>query len=75
MKASFSWLKDLVEIEDTIDDLAEALSIAGFEVESIDDLSKKIDGVVIGLIEKITPHPNADKLNICNVDILSLIHI
>ncbi len=69
MKAPISWLKNLVEINTDIYEIAESLSIAGFEVENIDDLSKSINGVVVGFIKEIKPHPNADKLNLCKVDI------
>ncbi len=69
MKASLNWLKTLVDINTDIEDLADSLSIAGFEVESIEDPSKGIRGVVIGYIDEIEKHPNADKLQICSVDI------
>ena len=42
MKVALSWLKDLVEIDDSVEQLAARLSMAGFEVESIQDLSLKI---------------------------------
>ncbi len=69
MRVSLSWLKELVEIETTVEELSESLSMAGFEVESIDDLSSNTKGVVIGRVESVKAHPNADKLSICLVDI------
>jgi len=62
MKVSVSWLKDLVEFNNDIDELAEKLSMTGFEVESLEDLSDQAKNVVIGFVEEIAPHPNAEKL-------------
>jgi len=52
MKVSVSWLKDLVEFNNDIDELAEKLSMTGFEVESIEDLSDQAKNVVIGFVDK-----------------------
>ncbi len=67
MKASFSWLKELVETDQNVEAIAESLSISGFEVEEINDLSEGMKGVVVGFVEDIAQHPNADKLKICQV--------
>ena len=69
MKVSVSWLKELVEFTNDIDELSEMLSMAGFEVESIEDLSDQAKNVVIGYVEEIKAHPNAAKLKICTVDV------
>ncbi len=69
MKVSVSWLKDLVEFNNDIDELAEMLSMTGFEVESLEDLSAQAKNVVIGYVDEITPHPNAEKLKVCSVDV------
>ena len=69
MKVSVSWLKDLVEFKNDIDELAEKLSMTGFEVESLEDLSAQAKNVVIGYVDEITPHPNAEKLKVCSVDV------
>ena len=69
MKVSQNWLKSLVEINTTPDDLAEKLSIGGFEVESLLDCSKNVKGVVLGKVLSVVKHENSDKLFICNVDI------
>ncbi len=69
MKVSVSWLKDLVEFNNDIDELAEKLSMTGFEVESLENLSDQAKNVVIGFVDEITPHPNAEKLKVCSVDV------
>jgi len=50
MKVSQNWLKNLVEITSTPEDLSEKLSIGGFEVESLEDCSKNVNGVVLGKV-------------------------
>jgi len=68
MKVSLSWLKDYVPIEMDPSDLAEALTMVGLEIESVSDRYGYLDTVYVGRIEEITPHPNADKLHLCQVD-------
>lgn len=67
MKVSRSWLKDYVAINMDPEQLAEALTMAGLEVESISDRYGYLDSVVVGRIDQVKPHPNADKLTICRV--------
>ena len=77
MKVSLSWLKDYISIDmnvdgltgDPVDDLADALTMAGLEVEAVSDRYNYLDNVVVGRIIEIAPHPNADKLRLCSVDI------
>ena len=47
MKVSHNWLKNLVEITSTPEDLSEKLSIGGFEVESLEDCSKNVNGCLL----------------------------
>lgn len=68
MKVSLSWLKDYVNIEMDIQDLASALTMTGLEVESITNSLDYLENVVVGRIVEISPHPNAEKLKICRVD-------
>jgi len=69
MKVSQSWLKNLVEINATPEELSEKLSIGGFEVESLEDCSKNVKGVVLGKVLSVLKHEGSDKLSICQVDI------
>ena len=69
MKISLNWLRELVELTLTPEVLAETLTRAGFEVEDMEDRRTWADGVVLGKIVNCTPHPNADKLRVCQVDI------
>ncbi len=69
MKVSQNWLKSLVEINTTPEDLSEKLSIGGFEVESLIDCSENIKGILLGKVISVVKHENSDKLSICSVDI------
>ncbi len=69
MKVSQNWLKNLVEISSSPEDLSEKLSIGGFEVESLEDCSKNVNGVVLGKVLSVLKHEGSDKLSICQVDI------
>jgi len=68
MKVSLSWLTDYIDIDRDIMDLADALTMAGLEVEGITDRYAYLTGVVVGRILEIKPHPHADKLVLCKVD-------
>ncbi len=69
MKVSQNWLKELVNINTTPEQLSEKLSIGGFEVESLVDTSSKFRGIVLGKVLSAVKHNNSDKLSICKVDI------
>ena len=69
MRISLNWLRELVDVTQTPEELAETLTMAGFEVEEIEDRRTWADGVVLGRISAIEQHPNADKLRVCQVDV------
>ncbi|MBC6473148.1 MAG: phenylalanine--tRNA ligase subunit beta [Hormoscilla sp. GM102CHS1] len=69
MRISLNWLRELVELTREPESLAETLTMAGFEVEEIEDRRSWADGVVVGKIIDAIRHPNADKLQVCQVDI------
>ncbi|RCJ29576.1 phenylalanine--tRNA ligase subunit beta [Nostoc minutum NIES-26] len=69
MRISLNWLRELVEIKLSPEELAETLTMAGFEVEDVEDRRTWANGVVVGRVLERQPHPNADKLSVCQVDI------
>jgi len=70
MKLPISWLKEYVDIGDiTPEALADKLLNIGFEVEEIKYLGENISNVRTGRITKIEKHPDADKLQVCSVDL------
>ena len=69
MKISLKWLRELVDFDWNPEAISEALTLTGFEVEDIDDRQARADGVVVGHILSAEQHPNADRLQVCQVDI------
>ncbi|MEG3440136.1 phenylalanine--tRNA ligase subunit beta [Pannus brasiliensis CCIBt3594] len=69
MRISINWLRELVQVKRSPEELAELLTIAGIEVEEMEDRRQWADGVVVGRIVDRQQHPNADKLSVCQVDI------
>ncbi len=67
MKVSISWLRTYIDIQMEIDQLAHALTMAGLEVDAVYDRYAFLDSVLAGRITAVAPHPNADKLKICQV--------
>ena len=62
-----SWVKDAAPLD--VATLAERLTMAGLEVESVEPVAPPFSGVVVGEIIAVAPHPNADKLRLCTVDV------
>jgi phenylalanyl-tRNA synthetase beta chain len=70
MKVSFNWLKEYVDLEGiTPEDLAEKLTRSGVEVEGIEYRNKGVSSIVVGFVAEREKHPDADKLNVCQVDV------
>lgn len=69
MRISLNWLQELVDLSMPPEALAEMLTMAGFEVEDIEDRRTWADGVVVGKVLERDPHPNADRLSVCKVDV------
>jgi phenylalanyl-tRNA synthetase beta chain len=67
MKIPFNWLKDFVEIDYSPAELAEMLTMVGLEVEEITKPFSYLEDVIIGRINLIKTHPNANKLKVCYV--------
>ncbi|MBQ4116795.1 MAG: phenylalanine--tRNA ligase subunit beta [Clostridia bacterium] len=71
MKLSLNWIKDYVKLPEDMDlsQLAFDLTMSTVEVEGAHDLGKQFDKIIVGIIKEVQPHPNADKLRVCKVDI------
>ena len=68
MKLSVEWLRELVDLPESIDTLCEDLTLLGLEVERVDEVGESFPGVVVGYVVESGPHPNADRLSVCRVD-------
>ncbi len=71
MKISKKWLQEFVFLPDSLtpQELAKELSLRTVEVEGIENQAELLENVVVGLIEKVEQHPNADKLKVCHVNV------
>ncbi|MBQ5587925.1 MAG: phenylalanine--tRNA ligase subunit beta, partial [Selenomonadales bacterium] len=69
MQTSIKWLKDYVDFEQSPEQIADMLTMAGVPVENVVTLGEGIEKVVTGKIMDITKHPNADKLVVCQLNV------
>lgn len=69
MLISNEWLKEYVTIDDSVSNLAERITRTGIEVDDLIDYTKDIKNLVVGFVKSKEKHPDADKLNVCQVDI------
>jgi phenylalanyl-tRNA synthetase beta chain len=68
MKLTFGWLKEHLETDRALDEIAAKLTMIGLEVERIEDKAKLFAPFVIARVVEAKPHPNADRLRVCMVD-------
>ncbi|MEM0965238.1 MAG: phenylalanine--tRNA ligase subunit beta [Verrucomicrobiota bacterium] len=70
MKISYEWLSDYVRLDQSIEEIEEALTLIGFEVEGIETVGvPALSKVVVGEVLKKDQHPNADRLSVCSVKV------
>ena len=68
MRVNIEWLRDWVSIDLEPAQLAERLTVAGLEVDSVEAAAPDLEGPVVAEIAAVQPHPNADRLVVCQVD-------
>lgn len=68
MKFSEHWLREWVDPKMSTDELSVLMTMAGLEVEAIEPVAGEFTNTVVGQVKKIEPHPDANKLQICQVD-------
>ena len=69
MKVSLNWLKRYIDIDVPVKELCDKMTLAGFEIEELIDVSETMKNVVCGKILKIEKHPDSDHLLICQIDV------
>ncbi|UCE90086.1 MAG: phenylalanine--tRNA ligase subunit beta [Pseudomonadota bacterium] len=69
MKFSEQWLREWVNPPISIAELTEQLTMAGLEVDAVDPVAGEFDKVVVGEVLAVEPHPDADKLRVCQVNV------
>jgi phenylalanyl-tRNA synthetase beta chain len=68
MKFTLSWLKEHLDTTATVAEVANAMTMAGLEVEHVDDPAAKLAAFSVARIVEAVQHPNADRLRVCQVD-------
>jgi phenylalanyl-tRNA synthetase beta chain len=69
MKFSLSWLKEHLETDAKPDELSTRLVQLGHELDGVEDQAARFDHVVVGRVQDRSPHPDADRLGVCTVDV------
>ena len=69
MQFSENWLRTMVDPEMTSDELAHLLTMSGLEVEEVEAVAPPFSNVVVAEVLDVVRHPNADRLNVCTVDV------
>ncbi|WP_281672259.1 phenylalanine--tRNA ligase subunit beta [Pseudoramibacter alactolyticus] len=68
MLVSLNWLKEYVNVDQDVKTFGDILTMTGTKVETIQPVNPNVQGILTGKITRIAKHPNADKLQICDVD-------
>jgi phenylalanyl-tRNA synthetase beta chain len=68
MQFSENWLRTMVDPKMTSDELAHLLTMSGLEVEEVEPVAPPFSNVVVAKVLEVADHPNADRLNVCQVD-------
>ena len=69
MQVSIKWLKDYIDFDWSAEELADRFTMAGVSVENVIRADEGLDHVVTGRIEEITPHPDSDHLQVCQMNV------
>ncbi len=69
MQVSITWLKDYIDFQETPEELADKLTMAGIPVENVIRADAGLDKVITGRIEKLVKHPDSDHLQICTMNV------
>lgn len=70
MKVSYKWLEQYVDLSGvTASELAEKMTRGGIEIDIVESRNSGVSGVVVGYVKEKQKHPDADKLNVCKVDV------
>ncbi|HTG71793.1 MAG TPA: phenylalanine--tRNA ligase subunit beta, partial [Candidatus Udaeobacter sp.] len=70
MNVSYKWLNEYIDLSGfTGEELAEKMTRGGIEIDVVESRNKGVTGVVVGYVKSKEKHPDADKLNVCKVDV------
>ncbi len=68
MIVTYNWLKEFVDCTLAPEELAHRLTMAGLEVDAMEQIGAELDNVIVAGLVSVDPHPDADRLTVCKVD-------
>src|SRR5690606_24555722 len=68
MKVLLSWLREFAPIEGSADEVAAQLTALGMELESVAEVGRGLDGIVVAKVLAVREHPDADRIRLVDVD-------
>ncbi len=68
MIVTYNWLKEFVDFDATPQDLCHRLTMAGLEVDALKEIGGDLDTVIVARLDEVVPHPDADRLTLCQVN-------
>ena len=68
MLVPIEWLKDYIDLDVTTEEFCDRMIMSGSNLETCEHFCEEMEGVVVGRIDKIEKHPDADKLVVCQLD-------
>lgn len=68
MIVTYNWLKEFVDFDLSAEQLSHRLTMAGLEVDFMEHLGDGLDSVIVAQLESVEPHPQADRLTLCQVN-------
>jgi phenylalanyl-tRNA synthetase beta chain len=68
MIVTYNWLKEFVDFQFTPQQLCDRLTMAGLEVDALEEIGGSLDSVIVAKLESVEQHPDADRLTVCQVN-------
>jgi phenylalanyl-tRNA synthetase beta chain len=68
MRISLHWLREWLDIHETPAEVGHRLTMAGLELDALESAAQVFSGVVVGTVQQVEPHPDAERLRVCQVD-------
>ncbi|MCW8893752.1 MAG: phenylalanine--tRNA ligase subunit beta, partial [Deltaproteobacteria bacterium] len=68
MIVTYNWLKEFVDFRYSPQELCDRLTMVGLEVDALEELGGKLDSVIVAQLDAVEPHPDADRLTVCQVN-------
>ena len=68
MIVTSNWLKDFVDFDLSPEELSHRLTMVGLEIDAMEKLGEGLDSVIVARLASVEPHPEADRLTLCQVE-------